>query len=105
CMPRSDVAQRLPRAWPNRRDEHAGNAGRCGARQYRVAVGVERGNVEVAMRVDHGQRRRGAVSISAVAVKLVRRWSHWWRTSETVLARWLRAAHSALLGEMPILAA
>ena len=43
--------------------------------------------------------------MSAVAVKLVRRWSHWWRTSETVLARWLRAAHSALLGEMPILAA
>jgi membrane protein len=39
-----------------------------------------------------------------VAVKLVRRWSHWWRTSETVLARWLRAAHQALLGEMPILA-
>jgi membrane protein len=40
-----------------------------------------------------------------VRVKLVRQWSHWWRTSETVLARWLRAAHSALLGEMPILAA
>ena len=40
-----------------------------------------------------------------MAVKLVRQWSHWWRTSETVLARWLRAAHSALLGEMPILAA
>jgi membrane protein len=38
-------------------------------------------------------------------VKLVRQWSHWWRTSETVLARWMRAAHSALLGEMPILAA
>lgn len=35
----------------------------------------------------------------------VRQWSHWWRTSETVLARWLRAAHHALLGEMPILAA
>ena len=35
----------------------------------------------------------------------MREWSHWWRTSETVLARWLRAAHSALLGEMPILAA
>lgn len=34
----------------------------------------------------------------------MRQWSHWWRTSETVLARWLRAAHSALLGEMPILA-
>jgi membrane protein len=41
----------------------------------------------------------------AVAVKLVRKWSHWWRTSETVIARWLRAAHAALLGEMPILAA
>lgn len=40
-----------------------------------------------------------------MAVKLVRRWSHWWRTSETVLARWLRAARAALLGEMPILAA
>jgi membrane protein len=38
-------------------------------------------------------------------VKLVRQWSHWWRTSESVLARWLRAAHSALLGEMPVLAA
>jgi membrane protein len=38
-------------------------------------------------------------------VKLVRQWSQWWRTSETVLARWMRAAHSALLGEMPILAA
>ncbi|HEX5061216.1 MAG TPA: YihY/virulence factor BrkB family protein [Kofleriaceae bacterium] len=40
-----------------------------------------------------------------MAVKLVRQWSHWVRTSETVLARWLRAAHAALLGEMPILAA
>lgn len=38
-------------------------------------------------------------------MRLVRQWSHWWRTSDTVLARWLRAAHSALLGEMPILAA
>ncbi len=38
-------------------------------------------------------------------MKFVRQWSHWWRTSETVLARWMRAAHSALLGEMPILAA
>ena len=36
---------------------------------------------------------------------VVRRFSHWWRTSETVPARWLRAAHEALLGEMPILAA
>lgn len=35
----------------------------------------------------------------------VRRWSTWVKTSETVPARWLRAARSALLGEMPILAA
>jgi membrane protein len=38
-------------------------------------------------------------------VKFLRRWSHWWQTSETVLARWLRAARAALLGEMPIMAA
>ncbi|NVB83558.1 MAG: YihY/virulence factor BrkB family protein [Kofleriaceae bacterium] len=34
-----------------------------------------------------------------------RRWSTWWRTSEAYTARWLRAAHATLLGEMPILAA
>lgn len=34
-----------------------------------------------------------------------RAWQHWWRTSESLHARWLRAAHEALLGEMPILAA
>lgn len=33
------------------------------------------------------------------------RFSAWWHTSESTLARWLRAADSALLGEMPILAA
>jgi membrane protein len=33
------------------------------------------------------------------------RWSQWWRTSDSLVARWLRAAHSALLGEMPVLAA
>jgi membrane protein len=38
-------------------------------------------------------------------VNVVRQWSHWSRTSESLVARWLRAAHSALLGEMPILAA
>jgi membrane protein len=38
-------------------------------------------------------------------VNIARQWSHWWRTSESVLARWLRAARSALLGEMPVLAA
>jgi membrane protein len=35
----------------------------------------------------------------------LRRWHDWWSTSESILARWLRAAHEALLGEMPILAA
>jgi membrane protein len=35
----------------------------------------------------------------------VRKWSQWWRTSESLVARWLRAARSALLGEMPVLAA
>ena len=34
-----------------------------------------------------------------------RRWGTWWRSSESVLARWLRAAREALLGEMPVLAA
>ena len=38
-------------------------------------------------------------------VGFIGRWSHWWRTSESVLARWLRAAREALLGEMPVLAA
>ncbi len=38
-------------------------------------------------------------------MKFVRRWSTWWRTSEVSAARWLRAAHATLLGEMPILAA
>jgi membrane protein len=36
---------------------------------------------------------------------IVKRWSSWWRTSDSMLARWMRAAHEALLGEMPILAA
>jgi membrane protein len=34
-----------------------------------------------------------------------RAWRNWWRTSDSLHARWLRAAHEALLGEMPILAA
>jgi membrane protein len=37
--------------------------------------------------------------------KLVGQWSQWWQTSESLIARWLRAAHAALLGEMPVLAA
>lgn len=38
-------------------------------------------------------------------MKVVRQWSHWLKTSDTVVARWLRSARSALLGEMPVLAA
>ena len=38
-------------------------------------------------------------------VEVRRRWRQGWRTSPTPPARWLRAAHSALLGEMPVLAA
>jgi membrane protein len=38
-------------------------------------------------------------------VSVLRRWQAWIRTSESVVARWLRAAQDALLGEMPVLAA
>src|SRR5262245_58328045 len=38
-------------------------------------------------------------------MKFWRRWAQWWHHSDSILARWLRAAHHALLGEMPILAA
>jgi membrane protein len=38
-------------------------------------------------------------------VKFLRRWYTWVRTSDAVVAHWLRAAHDALLGEMPVLAA
>jgi membrane protein len=38
-------------------------------------------------------------------VKLVRRAVDWVLTSEVIAARWLRAAHDALLGNMPVLAA
>ena len=34
-----------------------------------------------------------------------KRWQHWLSTSDVNLARWLRAARDALLGEMPVLAA
>jgi membrane protein len=38
-------------------------------------------------------------------VKFLGRWYSWIMTSDAVVARWLRAAHDALLGEMPVLAA
>ena len=40
-----------------------------------------------------------------MALKLIARWKAWVTTSDAIFAHWLRAAHEALLGEMPILAA
>lgn len=40
-----------------------------------------------------------------VHMTIWRRWLAWSTTSESVSARWLRAAHDALFGEMPVLAA
>lgn len=38
-------------------------------------------------------------------MRLLRSWVAWVRTSDSAAAHWLRAAHDALLGEMPVLAA
>ena len=38
-------------------------------------------------------------------MRLLRSWVAWVRTGDATIARWLRAAHDALLGEMPVLAA
>jgi membrane protein len=38
-------------------------------------------------------------------VRFLRRWLVWVETSDAAVAHWLRAAHDALLGEMPVLAA
>jgi membrane protein len=38
-------------------------------------------------------------------VSLFRRLQNWVRTSDSAFAHWMRAAHDALLGEMPVLAA
>jgi membrane protein len=38
-------------------------------------------------------------------VEFWRRCADWWKTSDSIVVRWLRAAEQALLGEMPILAA
>jgi membrane protein len=38
-------------------------------------------------------------------VSFLRRWHDWLLTSEAIAARWLRAAHDALFGDMPVLAA
>ena len=41
----------------------------------------------------------------SMRVDLLRRWRQWWHDSDGTVARWLRAARAALLGEMPVLAA
>jgi membrane protein len=38
-------------------------------------------------------------------VRFLRRWYSWVQTSDSRVAHWMRAAHDALLGEMPVLAA
>lgn len=38
-------------------------------------------------------------------MRFLRSWVAWARTSDSAVAHWLRAAHDALLGEMPVLAA
>jgi membrane protein len=38
-------------------------------------------------------------------VRFLQRWHDWLLTSEAIVARWLRAAHDALFGDMPVLAA
>ena len=38
-------------------------------------------------------------------MRFLRRWHEWLMTSEAIVARWLRAAHDALFGDMPVLAA
>jgi len=38
-------------------------------------------------------------------VRFLRSWLHWVETSDSPIAHWMRAAHDALLGEMPVLAA
>ncbi|HET7501435.1 MAG TPA: YihY/virulence factor BrkB family protein [Kofleriaceae bacterium] len=38
-------------------------------------------------------------------MRFLRRWYDWVQTSDSVVAHWMRAAHDALLGEMPVLAA
>lgn len=40
-----------------------------------------------------------------MALRVITRAKAWINTSETIFAHWLRAAHEALLGEMPVLAA
>jgi membrane protein len=107
-MLRRQLAQRVPGARPDRRDQHPDHPGCPGPRDRRVAVGVERRHVEVAMGVDHEERlanSRAATARRRIAqVRFWSRWADWYRSSESIPATWLRAGREALLGEMPALA-
>lgn len=85
----------------DRRHQDAADARCPRTSQDLGTVGIEDLEIEVAVGVDHGAGGGGRI----IVVKLVRQGSQWLRTSEALVARWLRAAHSALLGEMPVLAA
>jgi hypothetical protein len=53
---RGELADRAPGVRPDRGHQDAGDAGGDRARDHRVAIGVERRDVEVAMGVDHTAR-------------------------------------------------
>ena len=53
-MAADERANPVPRPRPDRRHQHAHHAGRGGPRDHGIAVGIERGDVEVAVAVDHG---------------------------------------------------
>ncbi len=91
--------QRRPRAGPDRRHDHAGDACGHSARDRGIAVRVEGGDIEVTVAVDHRDQKYHH------AVRFWHRWLEWFDTSEATLARWVRAARDALFGEMPVLAA
>jgi hypothetical protein len=59
-VPARELAELAPRPRSDRRHQHAGDAGRRGARDHRLAIRVERGDVEVAMRIDHFAGSRAA---------------------------------------------
>ncbi len=93
--------ERPPGPGTERRHENPADARCPGAGQDLGTVAIEDLEIEVAVGVDHGGRGGSRISV----VKLVRKGSLWLRTSDALVARWLRAAHAALLGEMPVLAA
>src|SRR6185503_18518281 len=120
-IPANQRAHGAPRPRADRRHHDPRDPRRRGARHHRIAITVERGDIEVAVRVDQrcacggtrhattvtypGLRRRWpAVRATIVRVIWFRRLQTWVRSSDAGVAHWLRAAHDAILGEMPVLA-